>query len=163
MTMLILYHTVVGKSTSILKFVALHKRRIFFMYDVNKTLLLIKQRARECGVSTGMMLSELGISKNTLSSMSSRGSWPNIETIARISDYLDCSIDYLLGRQESTNIHINSHNQTSVKDSTVQINSDTTADGIENEMIAQFRSLPFSSKVNVMNCIQKESEKNVKA
>lgn len=133
------------------------------MYDVNSTLQLIKNLAREKGIPTGHMLAELGVSKNTLSQMNTRNAYPNIETIAKIADYLDCSVDYLLGRQESTNIHINSHNQTSVKDSTVQINSDTTADGIENEMIAQFRSLPFSSKVNVMNCIQKESEKNVKA
>ena len=105
---------------------------------------------------------ELGISSAAVTKWKN-GAMPCGEILVAIADFFECSVDYLLGRQESTNIHINSHNQTSVKGSTVQINSDTTADGIENEMIAQFRSLPFSSKVNVMNCIQKESEKNVKA
>lgn len=46
------------------------------------------------------MFSECGLSKNTLSSMLNGGSTPKSENLAKIADYLDCSVDYLLGRTE---------------------------------------------------------------
>ncbi len=132
------------------------------MYNLPEIAMNIKAIAKQKQISLKDLLAEVDLNINTISAMA-KGREISCIALASIADKLDVSVDSLLGREENTNIHINSHNQTSVKDSTVQINSDTTADGIENEMIAQFRSLPFSSKVNVMNCIQKESEKNVKA
>ncbi len=49
------------------------------------------------------MLFECGLSKNTLSSMLSGGSMPKSENLAKIADYLDCSVDYLLGRTDFSN------------------------------------------------------------
>lgn len=132
------------------------------MYNLPEIAMNIKAIAKQKQISLKDLLAEVDLNINTISAMA-KGREISCIALASIADKLDVSVDSLLGREENTNIHINSHNQTSVNDSTVQINSDTTADGIENEMIAQFRSLPFSSKVNVMNCIQKESEKNVKA
>lgn len=132
------------------------------MYNLPKIAMNIKAIAKQKQISLKDLLAEVDLNINTISAMA-KGREISCIALASIADKLDVSVDSLLGREENTNIHINSHNQTSVKDSTVQINSESTADGIENEMIAQFRSLPFSSKVNVMNCIQKESEKNVKA
>jgi len=68
------------------------------MYDVNKTVLNIKKAAKEKNISTTVMLENLGLNKNTLSSMSGRGSWVKSDTLAKIADYLDVSVDYLLGR-----------------------------------------------------------------
>ena len=55
------------------------------------------------------MLSECTLSKNTLSTMQSGGSLPRLETLAKIADYLGCSVDYLIGRTDSPTA-INSHN-----------------------------------------------------
>ncbi len=46
------------------------------------------------------MLEDCELSKNTLSSMQSGGSTPKSENLAKIADYLDCSVDYLLGRTD---------------------------------------------------------------
>ena len=44
------------------------------------------------------MLSDCEISKNALSSMQAGGYLPRLENLIKIADYLNCSIDYLLGR-----------------------------------------------------------------
>lgn len=45
------------------------------------------------------------MNKNLLSSMTTRLSWPQANNLARIADYLDCSVDYLLGRTEDPAAH----------------------------------------------------------
>lgn len=47
------------------------------------------------------MLESCNLSKNAISSMLSRGSMLRADNLARIADYLDCSIDYLMGRTNS--------------------------------------------------------------
>ena len=73
------------------------------MYDINKTVSTIKATAKEKNISITTMLEEIGINKNTLSSMKSRGSWVSSDTLARIADYLNVSVDYLLGRDIKNN------------------------------------------------------------
>ena len=60
----------------------------------------IKTIAKAKGVSIKQMLSDCGLNKNVLSTMLSRGSMPKADNIAVIADYLDCSVDYLLGRTD---------------------------------------------------------------
>ena len=61
----------------------------------------IKETAKRKNVSIGKMLADCGLSKNTLSSMQSGGFLPRTETLTKIADYLDCSVDYLLGRTDN--------------------------------------------------------------
>lgn len=65
----------------------------------------IKKRAKFQNVTIGKMLSDCGLSINTLSSMQSGGYYPRLEAIARIADYLDCSVDYLLGRTDNPEVN----------------------------------------------------------
>lgn len=67
----------------------------------------IKREAKSRKVPIGKMLSECGLSVNTLSSMQSGGYFPRLEAIVKIADYLDCSLDYLLGRDENVSLHKN--------------------------------------------------------
>lgn len=60
----------------------------------------IKTVAKSKNISIGTMLSDCGLSINTLSSMKSGGYFPRLEAITKIADYLDTSLDYLLGRTE---------------------------------------------------------------
>lgn len=69
----------------------------------------IKKTAKLKRINTGKMLSECTLSKNTLSTMQSGGSLPRLETLAKIADYLGCSVDYLIGRTDSPTV-VNSHN-----------------------------------------------------
>ena len=68
------------------------------MNTSRETAQLIKCVAKERKVVVKAMLDDLDFNKNTLSSMTSRGSWLQADSLAKIADYLDCSVDYLLGR-----------------------------------------------------------------
>jgi transcriptional regulator with XRE-family HTH domain len=83
------------------------KVRVFNMeYELNSKAIsnAIKRIAKEKGVSTGKMLLELGLSKNTLSTMQLGGYLPSLDTLVKISIYLDVSADYLLGRTDNPTI-----------------------------------------------------------
>lgn len=66
---------------------------------------LIKTLAKSKNLTIGKMLSDCQLSINTLSSMQSGGYYPRLEAIAKIADYLDCSVDYLLGRTDNPEIN----------------------------------------------------------
>lgn len=75
------------------------------MYVAQDTANRIKTIAKIRKISTGEMLADCELNKNTLSSMLSRGSWLQANSLARIADYLDCSVDFLLGRTDNPNIN----------------------------------------------------------
>ena len=69
------------------------------MYDIDVTVSNIKKIAKEKSISITTMLLDIGINKNTLSSMSTRKSWIASDSLAKIADYLGVSVDFLLGRK----------------------------------------------------------------
>lgn len=72
----------------------------------------IKEMAKMRNVTVGKMLSDCGLSVNTLSSMQSGGYFPRLEAINKIADYLKCSVDYLLGRTDNPDGFEHAENQT---------------------------------------------------
>lgn len=60
----------------------------------------IKTRAKEKGVVLKIMLADLSLGSNTMSNMR-HGKMISADSLARIADYLDCSVDYLLGRTDN--------------------------------------------------------------
>lgn len=46
------------------------------------------------------MLLKAGVHPGTLSTMKSKGSIPKTDTMAKIADALNCSLDYLIGRSD---------------------------------------------------------------
>lgn len=73
------------------------------MYEAYQIAERIKVAAKSRNIVIKVMLEECGLSKNTLSSMISGGSTPKSENLAKIADYLNCSVDYLLGRTNEPN------------------------------------------------------------
>ena len=74
------------------------------LYNINNVVSIIKDTARTKQKTIQKMLEDLGLNKNTLSSMNARGSWVKADTLAKIADYLECSVDYLLGRTDGPTI-----------------------------------------------------------
>lgn len=74
------------------------------MYESTIVAENIKKRAKSLGMQLKDMLLELHLNKNTLSSMYN-GSMLKGDSLARIADYLDCSVDYLLGRTDNPNVN----------------------------------------------------------
>jgi len=64
----------------------------------------IKSLAKAKGKPLKDMLLSLGLGSNTFSHML-HGRMIAADSLARIADYLDCSVDYLLGRTEDPNAH----------------------------------------------------------
>ena len=77
------------------------------MYEIIKTVERIKYMLKVNNTTSKELLENCGLNKNTLSSMQSRGSWPQANNLAKIADYLGCSIDYLVGRTNNPEINKN--------------------------------------------------------
>lgn len=74
------------------------------MYEASKVAETIKNRAKSIGIQLKDMLIELHLNKNTLSNMYN-GSMLKGDSLARIADYLGCSVDYLLGRTDKPEVN----------------------------------------------------------
>lgn len=70
----------------------------------------IKKRLKEFGTTAEQMLSELGMGKRTLQNY--KASMPKADNLAKIADYLDCSVDYLLGRTDEHSLQPKNINNT---------------------------------------------------
>lgn len=67
------------------------------LYDSITLAENIKIQAKARNVQLKDMFAELGMSKGTLSNLRT-GRMMAADSLARIADYLDCSMDYLMGR-----------------------------------------------------------------
>lgn len=68
------------------------------MYNPTDTAERIKSVAKNRGIPVRQVLLSTGLSYNAMSNM--KTSMPKADNLARIADYLGCSVDYLLGRSE---------------------------------------------------------------
>lgn len=73
------------------------------MYDSINIAERIKEQARIHKVPVKKMLEDVGLGFNTMSNM--KTSMPKADNLAKIADYLDCSVDYLLGRTEKPEVN----------------------------------------------------------
>ena len=74
------------------------------MYESHNIATNIKTVAKAHKVVIKDMLSELGLGSNTMSAMY-HGKMLASDSLARIADYLGCSVDYLLGRTDNPEIN----------------------------------------------------------
>lgn len=74
------------------------------MYESAKVAENIKSMAKARRIQLKDLLSTLSLNKNTMSNMYS-GSMLKGDSLARIADCLDCSVDYLLGRTDNPDIN----------------------------------------------------------
>lgn len=70
------------------------------MYNSADIAERINNQLKEQKKSQKDMLEKCELSKNAISSMLSRGSMPRADSLAKIADYLNCSIDVLMGREK---------------------------------------------------------------
>ena len=68
------------------------------MYNSANVADRIKDLSKKRGISVRKLLDDVGLGFNTMSNM--KTSMPKADNLAKIADYLDCSVDYLLGRTD---------------------------------------------------------------
>lgn len=74
------------------------------MYIAQEIADRIKTRAKTQKVQLKDMLSDCNMNINLISQFSKGGDIGGIK-LARIADYLDCSVDYLLGRTDNPEVN----------------------------------------------------------
>ncbi len=67
------------------------------MYTSNKLAIKIKERAKEQEISIKELLEECDLNKNAINELS-KGKAIAFDSLAKIADVLECSVDFLLGR-----------------------------------------------------------------
>ncbi len=77
------------------------------MYISTDVAERIKEMAKIRSISVKQLLENVGLGFNTMSNM--KTSMPKADNLARIADYLDCSVDYLLGRTDTPTVEISSN------------------------------------------------------
>ena len=65
----------------------------------------IKGRCKERGISVKVALENAGANRNFIYDIEKRRSWPSAEVLYSLADYLDCSVDYLLGRTDKPEVN----------------------------------------------------------
>lgn len=73
------------------------------MYNSQNVAETIKKLSKEKNITLKMLLEDVGLGFNTMSNM--KTSMPKADNLAKIADYLDCSVDYLLGRTDNPEIN----------------------------------------------------------
>ena len=74
------------------------------LYKSHNIATAIKELSKEKSIVIKTMLVDLNLGSNTMSAMY-HGKMIAADSLAAIADYLDCSVDYLLGRTENSNSH----------------------------------------------------------
>ena len=75
------------------------------MYNSSNVADKINLILKNKNISQKTMLKDCELNKNIISTMLSRGSMPKADNLAKIADYLDFSVDYLLGRTDNPQSH----------------------------------------------------------
>ena len=66
---------------------------------------IIKELCKQNGISISLLLNECSLTKSFIYDLEKRSTSPSCEKITRIADYLDCSVDYLLGRTDNPEVN----------------------------------------------------------
>ncbi len=74
------------------------------MYNTQEMANRIKQQVKLHGYNMKNMLSELELGINIISHLA-KGQVISSINLAKIADYLDCSVDYLLGRTDNPEVN----------------------------------------------------------
>ena len=123
----------------------------------------IKEICKEQGKSVSKMLSICGIRKSLIYDLEKRDWTPSISVAEQIADYLECSVDFLIGRTDNpkaTYKNIHSSNIVNVNGNNGNY-SPLTVNKIPDEnkeLLELIQSLSLKQKANVITFIYKTVE-----
>ena len=126
------------------------------MYNSQNVAERIKELAQKKNISVKQVLSDIGLGFNTMSNM--KTSMPKSDNLAKIADYLDCSVDYLLGRVDTPDGTYSINNNTNINGTQNNvINGNATVpdkDTLTEQFMQKFEQLDFDDKVDVMQYVK---------
>lgn len=104
----------------------------------------------------------IGVASSTISQWKN-GSIPNGETLIKLADYFDCSVDYLLGRTNEQNISANYSNNNITNSNNVSLGENSPvynrSDEISSEIAKIVSSLDMRQQTELLSIIYKFYDK----
>ena len=121
------------------------------MQSTQVTAERIKLQAKTKGVSAKKVLENCELGPNTITKMSN-GSDIISQSLKKIADYLDCSVDYLLGRIDTPNgiYSINNKNTTVNGTQANIINNTDNQDELTTEIVNLVKGLPLVKRAQAI-------------
>lgn len=124
------------------------------MYNAQLTIKRIQSLIKEKGYTQKYVLAECGINENTLKRMTDNKGISSFY-LAKIADYLQCSVDYLLGRTDNPDGTVNTISQSNIAgNNNASINNASPApvhDSVTDEFMKIFKELSFEDKAELMH------------
>ena len=65
----------------------------------------IKELCKNRKIAVKTLLEMCNMNRNTIYDLEKKSSFPSGDKLSRIADYLDCSVDYLLGRTDKPDVN----------------------------------------------------------
>lgn len=66
----------------------------------------IKAVCKSKSIAVSKMLVDLGLNHSAITVLQYRGTYPRLDVLYRIAEYLDVSIDFLVGRTENEKVNL---------------------------------------------------------
>lgn len=128
------------------------------MYNSLEMKIRIINEISDKGLTKTTFLKNAGLPETTLRNMDT--SMPSVEKIAKIADYLNCSVDYLLGRTPCPDINISGNTQNNINgDNNISVNNN---DELAGELSALLKSLNIRKRTELMTMIYQFVDDNKK-
>lgn len=125
------------------------------------TTINVETLVNQRGESKTKVFINSGAGKDFFSNLN-KGQVPSVEKIISLADYLEVSVDYLLGRtNELQSNHNTINNKGKVEINGTQanvINNQQNLDEMEIELVKRFKTLSFDKKLDVFNYIKSQND-----
>lgn len=124
------------------------------MYNSQETALRIKNIAKSKKISIAELQENCGLGKNAINQLSDSQEGMKSKNIYMIADYLNVSVDYLLGRtEEPTSKAINNSYNKNGNNSVQTVGGTSEFSKRDVEILQKINSLDFKEYVDVINYI----------
>lgn len=121
-------------------------RKIF-----SERLILLRKRNKLSQEELGAKVKK---SKQNINNWEKCVSLPALDLVSSLADYLDCSVDYLLGRTDEQNVHLHPH-----ADENSAERADVVPEGLK-QLIFDYNSCDDSGKKNIQNAAAREARRS---
>ena len=128
------------------------------MYNAQIVKDRLKERQKVKGIkNSDTMMQDLSLGVNIIRQMTDKKG-VGCFALAEIADYLDCSVDYLLGRTDIPDMVVKNENVINgvTVASPIQVigaEKEKPLDGLTAEFLKQFRELSYSDKLEIMSIV----------
>lgn len=132
------------------------------MVNLDNLFFIIKEK----GLSASKVSDDTGISTGNISDWKKGRSMPTAAKLDILANYLDCSVDYLLGRTDNPEVTYNNHalsgdGGVAVADGNANITI-SNQQKEDTELLNLIKSLPLKKRVKIISMIYEELEEETK-